>query len=170
MVDDVPPQKTRRKSPVSFGELIALAALVVSGLGLWLTWQRNDDKPGPTEVVERKTAVPLVLRGRVEDNGQRLIIEPVEATHAVDFLKFAFASGRTVETGNNGTLTSRDVESALPDGSERTDGQVQATVTARYVEAGQERSATRRYAIRYRWEGGGLFSDKSLRLVDFRRA
>jgi hypothetical protein len=165
MSDPVKPAKRG----VSIGEGIGLAALFVSALGLWNSW-RGDDKPGPTEVVEKKAAVPLVLRGRVEDDGERLVIEPVEAAHAIDSLRFTFASGKTVETGSNGTLSAGEVQEALPEGTEKTDGQIMATVTARYVEAGEERQSKRRYAIRYRWAGGALFAGKSLRIVDFRRA
>lgn len=161
-----PPQ---RKSRVSIGEGIAIAALFVSALGLWNSW-RDDERRGPTEIVEKKTAVPLVLRGRVDNNGERLVVEPVEATHALDSLKFAFASGRAIETGSNGTLAAGEVEDALPENTEKIDGQILATVTGRYVESGQDREASRRYAIRYRWEGGGLFEGKRLRIVDFRRA
>ena len=77
---------------------------------------------------------------------------------------------RSIEVGSNGTLSAGEVQDALPDGTEKTDGQIMATVTARYVEAGADRESKRRYAIRYRWEGGGLFDGKSLRIVDFRRA
>lgn len=157
-----------RKRRVSIGEGIALAAVFVSGLGLWNNWQSN--RSGPTEVVETKAAVALVLRGRVEDEGERLVIEPVEPTHALDSLKVAFASGKIIEIGSNGTLDSSAVESVLPKNAAREDGQIIASVTARYVEAGQERDTTRRYAIRYRWGGGGLFGGKALRIVDFRRA
>ena len=157
------------KRGVSIGEGIGLAALFVSALGLWNSW-RGDDKPGPTEIVEKKAAVPLVLRGRVEEEGERLIVEPVEPAHALDSLQFAFASGKTIETGSNGALSASVVEDALADGTEKTDGQILATVTARYVEVGQERETKRRYAIRYRWAGGGLFEGKRLRIVDFRRA
>jgi hypothetical protein len=162
------PAKSGR-SGLGVGEGIGLAAVFISGLGLWNSW-RGDDKQGPTEVVEKKAAVPLVLRGKVEDKGQRLVIEPVEQSHALDSLKFVFASGKTIEIGSNGTLNSDAVESALPENVARQDGQVIAAVTTRYVEAGQERTATRRYGIRYRWDGGGLFTGKSLRIVDFRRA
>jgi hypothetical protein len=158
-----------RKSRISIGEGIALAALFVSALGLWNSW-RGDDRPGPTEVVEKKAAVALVLRGRVEDDGERLVIEPVEATHALDSLRFVFASGKTIETGSNGMLSAGEVQDALPEKTEKIDGQILAAVTARYVEAGQEHEARRRYAIRYRWQGGGLFEGKRLAIVDFRRA
>jgi hypothetical protein len=162
-------EPVKQKSRVSIGEGIALAALFVSALGLWNSW-KGDDKPKPAEVIEKKAAVPLVLRGRIEDNGERLIIEPVESSHALDSLKFAFASGKTVETSSNGTLLAGDVEDALPEKTEKIDGQILATVTGRYVESGQDRQNSRRYAIRYRWEGGGLFEGKRLRIVDFRRA
>ena len=159
----------KRKSRVSIGEGIALAALFVSALGLWNSG-KGGDRPGPTEVVEKKAAVPLTLRGRIEDEGERLVVEPVETTHALESLQFAFASGKTIETGSNGTLSAGEVENALPDQAEKTDGQILATVAARYVEAGQDRETKRRYAVRYRWEGGGLFEGKRLRIVDFRRA
>ncbi|MEO7602306.1 MAG: hypothetical protein ABIS39_03455 [Sphingomicrobium sp.] len=158
-----------RKRKVSIGEGIALAALFVSGLGLWNNWQ--NEHSGPTEVVEKKTAVPLVLRGQVADDGKRIEIAPVENAHALDSLRLAFAGGKAVDVGANGMLSAGDIESALPENSDRKqDGQVSATVTTRYVEAGQEHSVTRRYAIRYRWDGGGLFGGKSLRIIDFRRA
>ena len=157
------------KRGVSIGEGIGLAALFVSALGLWNSW-RGDEKSGPTEVVEKKATVPLVLRGRADDDGERLIIAPVEATHALDSLQFAFASGKTVEIGSNGMLSADEVQDALPEGTEKIDGQILATVTARYVEAGEERESKRRYAIRYRWAGGALFAGKSLRIVDLRRA
>lgn len=162
-------EPVKSKRGIGVGEGIGLAAVLISGLGLWNSW-RGDEKKGPTEVVEKKAAVPLVLRGRIEDDGERLIIEPVESTHALDSLKFAFASGKAVEIGSNAMLSAGEVQGALPDGSEKEDGQIVATVTARYVEAGEERDSTRRYAIRYRWQGGGLFEGKSLRIVDFRRA
>jgi hypothetical protein len=162
-------EPAKRKSRVSIGEGIALAALFVSALGLWNSW-RGDDRPGPTEVVEKKAAVPLVLRGRVEDDGERLIIEPVEPAHALDSLEFDFAPGKSIDAGSDGTLSAGEIQDALPEGTVKNDGQILATVTARYVEAGQEREAKRRYAIRYRWDGGGLFEGKSLRVVDFRRA
>lgn len=158
-----------KKSRVSIDEGIALAALFVSALWLWNSW-RGEERPGPTEVVEKKAAVPLVLRGRVEDEGERLVIEPVEPSHALESLRFAFASGKTIETGSNGTLDAGEVEASLPEKSEKADGQILAVVTARYVEAGQEHEAERRYAVRYRWERGGLFEGKRLRINDFRRA
>lgn len=124
MTDPTP--KPRRKG-VSLGETIAILALLISAAGLYNSWQSK--QTGPTEVLESKPAVPLVLRGTVEDRGKTLA-----------------------------ELINR-----------KADGNVRATVEARYVEAGTERKASRRYAIRYRWEGGGLFDDRKLRFVGFSR-
>ncbi len=86
-------------------------------------------------------------------------------------LRLDIAGGKSVETGADGAVSADDVEDSLPQGVKRDEpGQVLATVTARYVEAGQERDAKKRYAIRYRWDGGGLFGGKSLRITGFRRA
>jgi len=161
------PAHKPRKFPL--GEAIGIGALVISGLGLWNSWQSG--KEGPAEVVERKAAVPLVLRGKVEEDGKRIAISPVEQSHAIDSLSFVFPGGTTVGVGSDGVLEADEVQDAMPDPDEKKgDGQVTATVTAQYVETGTERTAKRRYAISYRWEGGGLLSGKKLRLTGFRRA
>lgn len=166
MTDPVP---TRQKR-FPFGELIGLGALVISGLGLWNSW-RNSEQDKPTEVVERKLAVPLVLRGQVRDEGRGIDIAPVEQSHALDSLELLFPSGEKLELGSDGRLEAAAVEDALGDTVERKgNGRVVATVSARYVEAGSERQSQRKYAIAYRWEGGGLLSGKKLRLTGFTRA
>jgi hypothetical protein len=165
-MSEQPPKKRRG---IGFGEAIALIAVGISAAGLYNSWQ--DGKREPTEVVERKAAIPLVLRGQVEDGGRRLVIGPVEDTHALESLELALAKGAKLELGGDGVLTAGEIEDGLPEGTERKgDGRIVATTTARYVESGEERTATRRYAIRYRWEGGGLFDDRDLRLTGFQRA
>lgn len=161
------PPKSRRG--IGFGETIAVVAVAISALGLYNSWQ--DGRREPTEVVERKAAIPLVLRGQVEDDGRRIIISPVEDTHALESLTLALASGGKIEVGSDGVLSADEVADALPEDSERKgDGRIVATATTRYVESGEERSATRRYSIQYRWKGGGLFDDRDLLLTGFRRA
>lgn len=161
-------QPSKRRRGIGFGETIALAAVSISALGLWNSWQNG--RREPTEVVERKAAIPLVLRGQVEEDGRQIVIQPVEESHALESLVFALPSGGKIEAGSNGVLEADEVERALPEGIERKgEGRILSSVTARYVEAGEERKTTRRYAIRYRWEGGGLFGGRSLRLESFQR-
>lgn len=157
------------KRGVGMAEGIGVAALIISGLGLWNNWRA--EQTGPTEIVEKKVAVPLVLRGTVEDEGKRLAIAAVDPGHALESLRLDIAGGKSVETGGDGIVAANDIEDALPDGVDRDKpGQLLATVTARYVEAGEDRQARKRYAIRYRWDGGGLFGGNSLRITGFRRA
>ena len=44
-------EKTRRRW-ISFGEIVALAALIVSALGVWIAW-KSSSKDGPTRIVEQ---------------------------------------------------------------------------------------------------------------------
>lgn len=68
--------ETRRRL-ITLGEIIAIAALIVSGIGVWIAWKNsNEDKP--TRVVEQRSAVPLALRGTVESNGSTLTIMPAD--------------------------------------------------------------------------------------------
>jgi len=166
---ETPEEKARnRRRWVSIGEIIALAALVISGLGLWNSWQGA--KNGPAEVIEKKSAVPLVLRGNIEDGGKKLVIAPVEESHALDSLALTFPGGKSLSLGGDGELSARDVEGALGDSTNRKGtGSVRVAIDARYVEAGAERGSKRNYVIRYRWDGGGLFGGKSLRLTGFGR-
>ena len=161
-------QRARRRW-INFGETIALGALAISAVGLWINWQERDK--GPTEVVEKARAIPLVLRAKVEDEGRRLAISPVEDSHALESLTLAFPGGKTIELGSDGELDAGAVEAALSDAGDRKgNGRITAKIDARYVETGSERRSSHAYAIRFRWEGGGLFGGKSLRLTGLSRA
>jgi len=66
--------QTRRRW-VTFGEIIGVAALIISALGLWITWRATqDDKP--TRVVEQKQAIQLTLRGTADRDGRELVLAP----------------------------------------------------------------------------------------------
>lgn len=165
-------EEKSRRSAIGLGELIAIAALLVSAVGVWIAWKSsNEDKP--TRVLEQRQPVPLTLRAKVEDDGRKLVISPVEGAHALDSLKITIAGGSTITVGSDGELSAGDLEGALParDGAakERTLS-VAARIAARYVEAGKDRRATGNYVLRYRWEGGGLFGGKSVRLVSLSRS
>jgi hypothetical protein len=162
-------EKTRRRW-VTLGELIALAALIISAIGLWLTWKsNNEDKT--TRVVEQRQTVPLALRGRAEDDGRRIEISPVESSHALESLTVTIKGCPPIEVGSDGMLDAADVESALGDRAKGEKGShsLPARIDARYVEAGKDRRASGTYVLRYRWEGGGLFGGRSLRLTGFSR-
>jgi hypothetical protein len=163
-------ERRERRRWITLGEIIAIAALVVSAIGVWISWKSGDD--GPTRVVEQRQAIPLTLRSKREDDGTRLAISPVEPTHALESLILKIEGGSPISVGSDGELSANDVESALgaregepKNATER----VRARVEARYVEAGQERTSSATYTLRYQWKGGGLFGGRSLHLVSLSR-
>ena len=164
-------ESQRRRRLVTIGELIALAALIVSAIGVWISW-KSADHEGPTKIVEQRQAIPLILRGRREDDGTRLVISPVESSHALESLTVKIAGASPISVGSDGELSASDVASALS-GREKeprnTTLSVTARIDARYVEAGQERTSSGTYALRYQWKGGGLFGGRSLHLVSLSR-
>jgi len=158
-----------RRRWVTLGEIIALLALVVSAAGLWLTWRSSgDDKP--TRVVEQKQAIPLTLRGKAGNEGRSLTIEPVEAGHALESLTLTIKGASPIEIGSDGELDASDVETALKNREEGKGAHsIPVRIAARYVEMGKDRTGGGSYVLRYRWEGGGIFGGRSLRLTGFGR-
>ena len=168
------PTETQRKSRlrwVTLGEAVAIAALIVSAGGLWLSWKTSDKDRGPTEVVEKRQAVPLALRGKPIDDGRALEISPVESGHALQSLDVMVAASSAIEAGSDGRLDASDLESALGDKAEEGKGthRIRVRIASKYVEAGADKTATGSYVIGYRWEGGGLLGGRSLRFVTFSR-
>ena len=163
-------QRQRRRW-VTFGELIALAALIVSAIGVWISWKSSSaDKE--TRIVEQHQAIPLTLRGKREDDGTRLEISPVESSHALESLTVTLPGASPIQVGSDGELEASDVESALKGHENETKDRTFATrarIDARYVEMGKDKRASGTYTLRYMWKGGGLFSGRSLHLVSLSR-
>ena len=155
---------------VTLGEAIAIAALIVSAAGVWLSW-KSDGQKSTTTVVEKRQAVPLALRGKPQDEGRSLEISPVESEHALQSLNVIVGGDSAVDVGSGGELSASDFQSALGDKAAEGKGsnRVRVRIDAKYVEAGADKSATGSYVITYRWEGGGLFEGKSMRFVSFSR-
>jgi hypothetical protein len=164
-------EKARRRLRwISLGEAIAIAALVVSGLGLWREW-RKDDSPSTTTVIEKRQAIPLTLRAKAGDDGRSLVITPVEPSHALESLKLAIKGAEPIEAGSDGQLDAQQVERALGDADRDKKGAQSAPVRieTRYVEMGKDKTSVGNYRLTYRWEGGGLFGGHSLRLISLSR-
>ena len=63
LVDDERIARSPNPPPlINLGELIALAALIVSALGVWIAGKAAG-KTKTTRVVEQRSAIPLALRG-----------------------------------------------------------------------------------------------------------
>ena len=164
-------ESERRRRWITVGELIALAALIVSALGVWISW-KNDDKDKTTRIVEQRQSVPLTLHARREDDGERLEISPVESSHALESLTVSLPGASAIQVGSDGELNASDIQSALKGRDEEPKDRtlsVHAKIDARYVEMGKDRSSSGNYTLRYMWKGGGLFGGRSLHLVGLSR-
>jgi len=162
MSDPTPPPHRRS---VGFGEILGVFALIISGLGVWIAWE-SANKDGPTRVVEQREAIPLTLRARAENDGRRLIVEPVEPGHALQSLRLTLPGVKAISAGSDGEIAARDIEDALKlaAGERKGSHSRPVKIDARYVEAGTDKRRSSTYQLRYHWEGGGLFGGRSLRL------
>lgn len=163
--------RTRRRW-INFGEFLAVLALLVSAAGVWVSWQGSGKKEdGPTRVLEQKQAVPLILRGKAKDGGRKIEISPLESSHALESIRMELPGGSIVDVGSDGVLDAGEVEATLKARDKDLKGSrsIPVRITAHYVELGAEKTATRSYQLRYRWEGGGLFEGHSVRLAGLSR-
>jgi hypothetical protein len=160
-----------RRRWINLGELIALAALIVSAAGVWISWKNNsEDKP--SRIVEQRPSVPLTLRGTVQGNGQELTIVPVESAHGLQSLTVTIKGAPAIDLGSDGRLQASDVQTALRNREKEAKDvtySVPVRIDAHYVEMGKDKRGGGNYVLRYRWEGGGLFGSRSLHLVGLSR-
>src|SRR5260221_9072358 len=144
---------------------------MVSAVGVWIAWKSNNNDR-PTQVVEQRSAVPLALRGTAESDGRTLTIVPADPSHALQSLRLTIKGAPPIDVGSDGRLGAGDVEGALS-GREKEVKDVThivpVRIDARYVEAGTDRRGGGGYTLRYKWEGGGLFGGRSVRLVGLAR-
>ena len=123
-------------------------------------------------MVEQRSAVPLALRGSPEADGRTLTIMPADPSHGLQSLKVTIKGASPIDVGSDGRLSASDVEAALR-GREKeakdVTHSVPVRIDARYVEAGTDRRGGGAYVLRYKWQGGGLFGGRSLRLVGLAR-
>ncbi|MGN6058928.1 MAG: hypothetical protein ACTHOI_10150 [Sphingomicrobium sp.] len=164
-------ESAARRRWITLGEIIALLALVVSAVGVWIAW-KNSSEDKPTQVVEQRSPVPLALRGRADGDGRTLTIMPADPSHALEGLTVTIKGASPIEVGSDGALAASDVEAALK-GRDRESKDVTYSapvqIAARYVEMGRDRRGGGAYVLRYKWEGGGLFGGRSLHLVALSR-
>lgn len=172
MAEPTETEAKARRRRLALGEAIGIAALVISGLGLWNSWRKSDDKPAAVVVDRAPKPIPLVLRGTLDDDGKVMRLAPLEASHALDTLTLtAVPPGKgTAAFGSDPMLSASVIETWLPaDGEREGNGAIVVDAVASYVEAGETRTAKQRYRVAYQWKDGGLLSGKSVRLTGLTR-
>lgn len=166
-----PTREQNRRRWINIGEIVAVAGLLISGLALWNSWGRGDKEP--PVVVETQRAIPLALRGTVEDSGKAIRLAPVEPGHALEEVRLtaaAPASG-SASFGSEPVVSAAAIEDWLPKDAQREGvGTLTVALAARYIEQGEVRTANQRYRVAYGWKEGGLLGGRSLRLTGFSRS
>jgi len=165
MTDSPQVDSKARRRWVTLGEIVAIAALAISALGLWNSW-RSEDPEKPAPQVEAKAAIPIAFRGTIDDGGKTMTIAPVEPGHSLESLTLSVTGHREISIGSDGRIAASEVQHLVGDpGKDRKPGTLSARIEARYIEAGTLKRGGGRYRISYRWEDGGLFGGDKLRLT-----
>lgn len=161
----------RRRRWISFGEFVAVLALIVSALGVWVSWKGsgNDRR---AQLTDQHKPIPLTLRGTVDSDGRVLTIIPADPAHALQSLTLTIQGASPIAVGSDGRLVASDVQAALKGREKELKDHVYSLpvrIDAHYVESGVDRHGGGTYTLRYRREGGGLFGGRSLHLVGLSR-
>lgn len=166
--------RPKRRVPVrwvTLGEAVAIAAVAISGLGLYNSWSnREATTPPPPAVVERAT--PLVLRVTVAEQGERLTLAPVADSHVIQSQTITFPSAlkvSPVETTGDPRIEAdwfaRPLRRVMADAPDMTgDRKLPVLIVTRYLEDGAERTETAAYQLGYVIEEGGIFGGGRVRL------
>ena len=173
-MNDTPATEAKRKARlrwVTLGEAIAIAALIISGIGVWLSWKGSSEDKGPTTIVERRQ-VDSAGASRTRPIGWALAGDHAGRGQSCTPVADRSAARREADRVGQRRRTKRPrpgkcARESAADG--KGTHRVRVRIAAKYVEAGADKSATGSYVISYRWEGGGLFGGRSLRLVGLSR-
>lgn len=155
---------------LTLGETVAIAAVVISGLGLYNSWNRAET-PAPAVGSARK-ASPLTLRATAQGDGARLVLSPVSAAQVVQSQTIAFPKAlgvAPIETTGDPRIEAGWVDAPLrraaaakdPGAGDR---RVPVLITTRYIEDDAEKTDTAIYQLGYALSEGGLFGGRHVRL------
>lgn len=165
---------TRRRW-INLGEFVAVAGLVIGGIGLWLNW--SDRRTDQTEKQAKKTAeVRAASRydiaatvGPKDD-----LVFAHDERHALGDITFAFPAALGIGTRTTPAQSvpkdwyERALLKATDGGADARTGTLPVLATVAYWDGDTERTTRGIYDIVWRTQGGGLFG-RSLHILGFKR-
>jgi len=172
-----------RRRWITLGEVLAVVAVVISGLTLWNSWSERSSSQAE-KVAEAKQsstkAVTLILRAQASGNGRTLELSPASAEQSVQSqtIRFPAALGADpAETTGEPRIESGWFEAALkkarekagmPDDS-RGDERLPVAITTQYLVDGDAHQDVAIYDVGYtisgRWLGGHSVTLRGISLV-----
>lgn len=150
-----------RKRWVTLAEIVAVAGLLISAMGLWLTWsdRRSDDHEKQIEkVTEARTRSRVRLTATAEHGGESLALK--DAGHDVQSVDIRFPTALGIAAQNSILTPHVDaawIKDALVDatsgGPDKRSGRLPVLVSASYWDGDQQRTDTAIYDIVWQIEG-----------------
>ncbi|HEX7784249.1 MAG TPA: hypothetical protein VF509_15715 [Sphingobium sp.] len=172
-----------RRRWITLGEVLAVVAVVISGLTLWNSWSERSSSQAEKAAEAKQSstkAVTLILRAQASGNGRALELSPASAEQSVQSqtIRFPAALGADpAETTGEPRIESGWFEAALkkarekagmPDDS-RGDERLPVAITTQYLVDGDAHQDVAIYDVGYtisgRWLGGHSVTLRGISLV-----
>lgn len=153
---------TRRRW-ITLGEIVAVTAVVISGLTFWNSWSERQDAAAErqaeraAESKEKAASSAVLLTGSVEDDGAMLTLsDPAHRIQQIE-VRFPKALGVGPQTSVLEPQIQADWIAApmlkLTDGgADRREGRLPVAITASYWDADVQRTSTAIYDLVWRTE------------------
>ncbi|HEX8640217.1 MAG TPA: hypothetical protein VF704_03570 [Allosphingosinicella sp.] len=172
-----------RRRWITLAEILAVVAVVISALTLWNNYQQRTGEVAEKEAAKREAASEaqtLLLRARPDRAGRRLTLAPADAEQTIQNQTIAFPpalEAAQVETVADARIDAgwfeRKVLRALSrqQGADdrRGDRRLPVAIVTTFYRGGTLHRDAALYDIGYRVTGGGLLSDRDIRLLGLSR-
>lgn len=152
-----------RRRWITLGEVVAVAAVVISALTFWNSWSERQDAAAErqaeraAESKEKAVSSAVLLTGSVEDDGATLALsDPAHRIQQIE-VRFPKALGVSPQTSMLEPQIDADWIAApmlkLTDGgADRREGRLPVAITASYWDADVQRQSTAIYDLVWRTE------------------
>lgn len=166
-----------RRRWITLGELLAVAAVVISGLTLWNSYQERsgaEAEKAAARQAQAAEAQTLLLRATPDAKGESLALVPADAEQTIQTQSVRFPAALGVAAVD--TVAEPRIEAGwfakpllrLLDDQEGADSpgdkRLPVAITTSFVADGATHSDTALYYLGYRIEEGGLFDGARIRL------
>jgi hypothetical protein len=159
-------EPAKKRLPIrwlTLGEIVAVAAVVIAGLGYWDSHRERDREAGEKAAAARERAAEeranagkqaFILTGTPDSSGERIRLAPVNPEQVIQTQTILFPTpvrGEDVQTTGNPRLERRWFESGLRKarGDKPDTGRLPVGVVTTYIEAGETRTDRSIYQLGY---------------------
>lgn len=154
-----------RRRWITLGEVLAVAAVVISGLTLWNSYSERSAAEAERQAEKQEEAAEakrLILRGARIDDGKRLTLAPLDSEQAIQSQTIRFPTALdadAVDTVIDPRIEARWLEPAVKQAGEwkgSGDARLPVLITTRFVSDGKSYTDSSIYDVGYKAESGFL--------------